>query len=205
MEIFTKSRMRSFGVALILLTLALFFQYYASAYSIRNSDRFVGDFFLDNLPTVDLNAIIVEGALIALVLSIIILLLNPRHLIFSLKATALLIAVRALFIAVTHLGIYPNQIVPDPTGWADRLYLKFGLEGGYFFSGHTGLPFLMALVFWNKRTLRFVYLGLCVLFGVSVLLAKVHYSIDVLAAPFVTYSIFKASQYFFAEDYKLID
>jgi hypothetical protein len=203
-EIFTKARVRSLCVAFVLLALALIFQSYASAYSIRNSEHFVGDIFLDNFPAVDLNAIIVEGALIAIAASIGILLVNPRYLTFALKASALLIAVRAFFVAATHLGIYPNQIVPDPSGWADSLYLSLGLEGGYFFSAHTALPFLMGLIFWDKRPLRFIYFGASLLFGFSVLLAKVHYSIDVFAAPFITYSLFKAAQYMFLEDYRLI-
>ncbi len=201
---FTRERKRSLLVGVILFALAVIFQFYASAYSSRVSSNFVPDLLLDNLPIVNLNFIIVEGALATITGTIILLLCKPRYLLFALKAAAIFIATRAIFISVTHLGIYPGQIGPDPTGIFDRIYTGLGLEAGFFFSGHTGLTFLMALVFWNKRLFRYIYLALSVTFGIAVLFAHVHYSIDVLAAPYITYGIFKMSQYFFKEDYDLL-
>lgn len=203
-EVFTGARIRSLSVALILVGLAIVFQFYASAYVQRVSSNFVQDLFLEILPVVNLNAIIVEGALTAIAGSIILLLLKPRYLIFAIKASAIFIATRAVFISVTHLGIYPGQINPTSYGFFDHLYTGLGLEAGFFFSGHTGLSFLMALILWDEKLWRWVYIALTVLFGASVLLAHVHYSIDVLAAPYMTYAIFKMSQYFFKEDYRLV-
>jgi hypothetical protein len=37
-------------------------------------------------------------------------------------------------------------------------------------------------------------------FGLSVLIAHIHYSIDVFAAPFMAYSIFSLARYFFKKD-----
>lgn len=202
-EIFTRRRVRSLLLGLILIGLAIVFQFYASAYSERVSRNFVRDIFLDNLPVVNLNGIIVEGALAALGGSIILLLSKPRYILFALKASALFIATRAVFISLTHLGIYPGQINPDGAGFFDRIYTGLGLKAGYFFSGHTGLSFLGALVFMKEKFWRYVYIALTAIFGVSVLLAHVHYSIDVFAAPYITYAVFKMSQYFFREDYWL--
>jgi hypothetical protein len=200
---FTKERVRSLLVALILLSLAIVFQFYASTYSERVSSNFVQDLLLDNLPIVNLNAIIVEGALVAIAGSIMLLFLKPHYLIFTLKAAAIFIATRAVFVAVTHLGIYPGQVVPS-NGFFDSIYTGLGLQAGYFFSGHTGLSFLMALVFWDERFWRFVYIALSVIFGISVLLAHIHYTIDVLAAPYMTYAIFKISEYLFKADYQFL-
>ncbi len=201
---FTKEHVRSLLVAFVLLGLAIVFQFYASLYSTRVSSNFVHDIFLDNLPTIDLNVIIVEGALLAIAGTAFLLATKPQYLIFSLKAVAIFIATRAVFVSVTHLGIYPGQIGPDPTGFFDNIYTGLGLQAGYFFSGHVGLPVLMSLIFWKERFWRFLYIGAAVVFGASVLIAHVHYSIDVLAAPYMTYCIFKISQYFFSADYKLI-
>jgi hypothetical protein len=201
---FTKERIRSFLVALVLLGLAIVFQFYASAYSTRVSSNFVHDLILDNIPIVNLNAIIVEGALAAIAGTILLLLLKPKYILFALKATAIFIATRAVFVAVTHLGIYPGQVNPGP-GFFDSIYTGLGLQAGFFFSGHTGLTLLMALVFWDEKFWRYVYIAAAIIFGTSVLFAHIHYTIDVLAAPYMTYAIFKLSQYFFKEDYELIE
>jgi hypothetical protein len=202
--LFTKRWMRSFCVGLILLGLAMVFNFYASAYAIRVASGAVSDIFLNNIPAVNLNFAVVEGALAAIALSIILLLSKPNYIIFTLKAVAIFIATRAVFIASTHSGIPPGQINPDLTGFFDRLYLDLGLAGGFFFSGHTGLTFLMALIFWDEKCWRYLYFALSFIFGISVLLAHVHYTIDVLAAPYIAYTIFKMAQYLFKEDYALL-
>lgn len=202
---FTRDHVRSILVGLIFFLLAVVFQFYASAYSNRVPSNSVPDLILDALPIVNLNFIIVEGALAAFAGSFILLFFKPKYIAFALKAGAIFIATRAVFVSVTHLGIYPGQVGPDPTGFFDRLYTGLGLEAGFFFSAHTGFPFLMGLIFWKEKLWRYLYFALSVVFGIAVLFAHVHYSIDVLAAPYITYSIFKMSQYFFPEDFKLTE
>lgn len=199
----TREHVRSLINGSILFVLAVIFQYYASAYVNRVPSNSVADLFLSILPVVNLNFLIVEGALAAIAISLIVIIAKPKYLLFTLKAAAIFIATRAVFISVTHIGIYPGQIGPDPTGFFDHIYTGLGLEAGFFFSGHTGLPFLMALIMWDEKFWRYAYLVLSVVFGIAVLFAHVHYTMDVLAAPYMSYGIFKMSQYFFAEDYKL--
>jgi membrane-associated phospholipid phosphatase len=202
-DFFTRERVQSLLVGLILLSLAIVFQFFASVYANRVPSTAVPDLLLNALPIVNLNLIIVEGALTAIAGTIALLFAKPKYLIFSLKATAIFIATRAVFVSLTHLGIYPGQVNPGK-GFFDGIYTGLGLEAGFFFSGHTGLTFLMSLIFWKERFWRYFYMVLSAVFGISVLLAHVHYSIDVLAAPYLTYTIFKMSQYFFEHDYKLI-
>lgn len=201
---FTKEHIRSLIVALVLMALAVVFQFYASAYVQRVQSNSVSDFFLYYLPVVNLNWLIVEGALGAIAISVILILAKPQYLLFTLKAGALFIATRAIFIAATHIGIYPGQVNPD-NGFFDRIYTGLGLEGGFFFSGHTGLPLLMSLVFWDEKFWRYAYMILAILFGIAVLFAHVHYTIDVLAAPYMTYGTFKIAQFLFPADYELIE
>ena len=200
---FSPTRIRSLLIGILFLALAFTAQSFASSYSMQNSGQFVGDFFLEHLPVIDLNFIIIECALFAIVFMTLFILSKPSSIIFTMKAVAIFVATRAFMISVTHLGVYPGQIVPDP-GFFDGIYSALNLQAGYFFSAHTGLPILMALIFWDEKFWRYVFLAFSVIFGISVLIAHVHYSIDVFASPFMTYSIFKLSQYLFTEDYELM-
>jgi hypothetical protein len=162
----------------------------------------VRDLVLDSLPTVNADAVIVQGAILFLLICIALFLWHPRHLFFGVKAVALFVMVRATFLNLTTFGVHPSQAVFDD-GFGSALYNLVNFDGNFFFSGHTGMPFLMALIFWNIKQLRVLFLAIAVLFAASVLLAHVHYSIDVFAAPFITYGIFRIAQWLFSSDYAL--
>jgi len=66
------------------------------------------------------------------------------------------------------------------------------------------MPFLLALMFWNNKVLRYVFLGFSILFAVVVLLGHLHYSIDVLSAFFITYTIFDICKFIFKKDRQII-
>jgi len=208
-DLFDCENWYSLITAFVLLGFSFVFEHFASVYALvyleRSTSVYVGDLFLDNLPVVDLSFIIVEIAMVSIVLMVLFLVyFRPRYLLFSLKALALFIAIRALFISLTHIGIYPGSINLGD-GFFDAIYSYLNFQTGFFFSGHTGIPFLMALVFWNKPLERNVLLVLSLVLAVSVLLAHTHYSIDVLAAPFMAYGIFNIAQYLFPRDYELIE
>lgn len=67
-----------------------------------------------------------------------------------------------------------------------RIYLTQDL----FFSGHTATTFLLVLYLWRRPALRALALVGHVAMVASVLLAHMHYSIDVVGAWAVTFAIF---------------
>ena len=206
-DLFSRRRLPSLLSALAFLGVAYVAEHYANAYAfdvaLRPTTTHVGDLFLDNIPVLDLNFLIIEGAFIAIILGVLLVLSRPRFLPFSLKALALFVIVRAFFISLTHVGIHPEQISPG-VGFFDGIYLYLNFQTGLFFSGHTALPFLMALIFWNDRRIRNILLALSLVFGAAVLVAHIHYSIDVFAAPFMAYGIYHIARRIFREDYALI-
>jgi hypothetical protein len=205
-DLFTPSRRPSLLGALAFLAAAYVVEHYANvyafAYSAHPNFNHVGDLILDTVPVVNLNFLIIEGALIVIVLGALFVLSKPRYILFSLKSVALFIIVRAIFTSLTHIAIYPEHIVPG-LGFFDAIYLYLNFQTGLFFSGHTGLPFLMGLIFWEHKKARRIFFLLSGIAGVSVLFAHVHYSIDVLAAPFMAYGIFNIAKRLFASDYAL--
>lgn len=203
----TERHKHSLYLAIVLIILSLIIQIGAGRYSARRaiSANSVGDIFLDNLPLVNLDFMIVQVALIFWVGCIFLMVVRPKYLLFGLKATALFVVFRSFFLSLTHVGIYPNDISLNPGGDIDRFLNLFSFPGNYFFSGHTGFPFLMTLIFWKEKLWRRFFGLATIVFAATMLLAHAHYSIDVFAAPFITYGIFKITEYLFPFDRALKD
>jgi uncharacterized membrane protein len=62
-----------------------------------------------------------------------------------------------------------------------------------FFSGHTATQFLMFMAF-TKRADKMLALAATVVMGILVLVQHVHYTIDVVAAPFLTFLVGMAAR-----------
>lgn len=192
--------------ALALFVAALFVQRVAYQYvDGRAVTTYVGDLLLDNLPTVNLDIFIVQGALAATFLVAPLFLMKPRYLSFALKTLAIFIIARSFFISLTHLGVNLQQITLNTERIGFGLYdILYNGKNDFFFSGHVGATFLLALIFWKEKTWRYVFLAASVIFGISMILAHMHYSIDVFAAPFITYSIYAIARKIFSKDFSLI-
>ena len=197
-----KKRLSLLAESLGLLAIALIIQKVADVYVGYLKGTYVPDLLLDHLPTVDLDFFIVQGALILTFVIIFLLLVKPRYFSFTIKALALFIITRSFFISLTHLGVSPRQLPLDTDSIGFSLYnWLYNSSGDFFFSGHTGTPYLMALIFWHEKLWRRFFLTCSIIFGISVLLAKIHYSIDVFAAPFMTYGIYTIAKTVFRKDF----
>ena len=115
---------------------------------------------------------------------------RPRLLVTSLQAYTLLMLCRMLMMWLIPLDPPENMILlRDPF-----LELLVGsgevLTRDLFFSGHTSLPFLLFLVA-RERRFRTAFLLLTIAVGSCVILQHVHYTIDVVVAPFVAYGCYR--------------
>lgn len=190
----------SFLVAVILFVISLGLNYFASQYATLRAGPPVGDIILDNIPVFELDFLHSYGPVFFWLIILVFVLKKPQTLPFTLKAIALFVVIRSVFVVLTHLGVSGDAIQAEaPLNFIEKL--SYG--GDLFFSGHTGLPFLMALIFWSNKWLRFFCLISAGFFGALVLLVHRHYSIDVLAAFFITYTIYDLAKYFFSRDYQL--
>lgn len=191
--------LKSVFLGLLLLCSSLIFNHIASAYATARAGGPVNDLLLDNLPVFNVDGIVNEGAMLFGIFIGTILFLSPKKIPFILKSVAFFVLVRAIFITFTHLGPVLQHSYIDPMD----LFSDLTTGGDYFFSGHTGLPFLLALIFWQNYRVRIVCLFVSVVFGASVILGHLHYSIDVFAAFFISHTIFVMVKRFFRRDYSL--
>jgi len=188
-------------MGVVFLAGSLLFNHLISAYVDRSAGAYVQDIFLDNLPVFNVDWIINDAVIIFTIFVVGYAIINPHKIPFIFKSMALFIGIRSIFITLTHLGPAPIRTYLDP----NDLLINLNNGRDMFFSGHTGLPFLLALIFWEDKLMRYVSLGASFVFGGAVLLGHLHYSIDVFAAFFITYSIFHLAHKLFPEDRNLFN
>lgn len=113
---------------------------------------------------------------------------------FLSKPGLLVLALTSYFILIflRMIAMYSVPLNPPTTTiiLSDPIVEFFGtsqtLTKDLFFSGHTSLMFLLFLVAENKL-IKKLFLAGTIIVGVAVILQHVHYSIDVIAAPFFTF------------------
>lgn len=194
-----KSFLYSALVSFMLFAISLVINYFAGIYVNKVASNVVADVVLSNLPVINTNGIFIEGFLIFVALLVSLMIHEPKRIPFILKSIAFFIVIRSAFITLTHIGPFPGRSLAE-----EPMAIKVFTSGAdLFFSAHTGLTFLLALIFWEQYYLRSIFLIFSIIAGVSVLLSHMHYSIDVAAAFFITHSIFMIAKRLFKEDHDL--
>jgi hypothetical protein len=196
----------SFALSGAFLIISLFVNYYAVVYATERASSAVTDIVLSNIPVFDVDGIFVWGPIVFWTVVSVYCLAGPKRIPFFLKSVSLFVVIRSAFVILTHIGPFPDRITIDPFGMnllqdvSSKAFLAFFTGKDLFFSGHTGLPFLLALVFWQSKPMRYFCLFASIFFGTVVLLGHLHYSIDVLSAFFITYSIYHIAIRLFPKD-----
>lgn len=189
----------SCGMAFLLLIISFIANFYVGIYAVERASNPVTDIILSNIRVYDVDGIFIYGPIVLWTFVMILLVLNPKKIPFTIKSVALFTLIRSLFVSLTHIGPFPGHLVFP----ANSFITYFTSGSDLFFSGHTGLPFLLALIFWENENLRWIFIGASILFGIVSLLGHLHYSIDVLSAFFITYTIYHLSERFFRKDRRL--
>ncbi len=176
-------------ITLILLVVTLiFFTHFINAVEARNGVE-LNDPVLKLFYPIDLSGFIFSVIYISVVIGLITLLTNPKRLVFALQVYTLVVLVRIITLYLTPLNAPGNMIL-----LVDPIVKNLGtgqlLTKDLFFSGHTATMFFLFLVSVNKKMKLFFFFGF-VLIALAVLLQHVHYTIDVVAAPFFTYTSFR--------------
>lgn len=191
--------MMSAGLSLLMLLVSAFINFGAGVYATDRVSSPVTDIILSNIPVYDVDGIFIYGPLVLIAVIIWLCFSEPKQLPFICKSLALFIVIRSGFVSLTHIAPFPTRIGIQPSD-----IISFFTSGNdLFFSGHTGIPFLMALIFWNNPFWRYFFIILSIFFGIIVLMGHLHYSIDVASAFFITYSIFHIAERFFKEDLRV--
>ena len=144
-------------------------------------------------------------------LALILLAMHPARFVRYSMSAGFIGLIRGVCIFVTGLGPVNGHDVnvglSDEKRWSTFWHLvnPFGffntdtgarvyLTKDLFFSGHTATTFLLLLYCWSVPKLRWPALVCHVLIVASVFLAHLHYTIDVIGAYAITFSVFTISE-----------
>lgn len=189
----------SLPVGIVLFGLSLLVNSYAIKFATEYASSPVTDVILSNTRAYEVDGLFVYGTLVVILFSVALVFAHPKRLPFALHALTLFILIRAIFTSLTHTGPFEETYISDFGQVINHAF--FGAD--HFFSGHTGMPFLGALAFWHIPWVRWSFLAASGFFAVVVLLGHLHYTIDVLAAFFITYAIYHLAIQLFRREHRL--
>lgn len=125
----------------------------------------------------------------SLIIAIINFTKEPIKLLLAIQSYVLLVVFRLIVMYVTPLDA-PVKLL----SLNDPFVQFFGsgkiLTKDLFFSGHTATLFLLFLIA-DKKFIKAFFLCSTLVIGVAVILQHVHYSVDVLTAPFFAYTSYR--------------
>jgi len=119
---------------------------------------------------------------------------NPLNLMIALQAYGLMVVFRTIAMYLVPLEP-PVQMILLNDPFVQLLGQGDILTKDLFFSGHTATLFLLYLLT-SKNKIRIVFLAATFAVAAAVLIQRVHYSIDVFAAPFFAYTSFRLIKQF---------
>ncbi|MGD8306681.1 MAG: phosphatase PAP2-related protein [Ignavibacteria bacterium] len=187
-EIFLKKRTELAMTISVLVILLIIFPRFLIFIESRNAFN-LPDPILSLFTPIDLTGLIFSFIYICLVVGIIHFATNPDKLLIALQAYSVMLVFRMMVMYVTPLDA-PETLLP----LNDPFVQLFGsgdiLTKDLFFSGHTATLFLLFLIT-EKTYLKIIFLICTISVGISVLLQHVHYTVDVISAPFFAYASYR--------------
>lgn len=187
-----KSFRTKFIVSVILLAVSLFF---LAKFLDYNEDRIGFSFvdpFLSLFHPIDLTwftFLLIYGAL---VVGLIAMAKYPKRILIAFQSYTLVSSLRMITIFFLPLSA-PPLIIPMKDPFVEFFGGGETMLKDLFFSGHTATMFLLALTAKHKK-LKWAFVVFTIIVAACVLAQHVHYTIDVISAPFFAYTSYRISR-----------
>ncbi len=200
-EFLSHKRLRYEFILTVLLLVIIVYSF--SRYLLFNETRagaIIDDPIQKYFHAIDLNVPIFFAIYSSLLIGIISFSFNPRQLMMAFQTYALLVTLRMISMYLIPLDPPRDCIdLQDPVVFMMGTGMKIVKD--LFFSGHTSTSFMLFQVARNKY-LRFYFLAATITVGISVILQKAHYSIDVVAGLVYSYASYQMIRHLHAKYHK---
>lgn len=152
----------------------------------------MNDWLLKELPSIDVSVLIVILMVSAILVFHIRCATHPDMFLVLTWALVFQLIFRIVTIDITKFYPPPGLVVlQDPIG--SILYHSQFITRDLFYSGHTACAFLFFLCS-RKKTDRYYMLLTTIVVAILLLLQHVHYTLDVISAPFFAFICYRLSQ-----------
>ncbi|MBX7041411.1 MAG: phosphatase PAP2 family protein [Ignavibacteria bacterium] len=190
-----------FTVTVILLVLTV---YFFSRYLLFNETRagaVIDDPLQRHFTAVDLNVPIFFAIYSSLLIGLISFSFNPKQLMMAFQTYIVLVVLRMISMYLIPLDPPAECIdLQDPVVFMMGTGQKIVKD--LFFSGHTSTSFMLFQVARNKY-LKAYFLAATITVGISVVLQKAHYTIDVVAGLVYSYASYQLVKHWHAKYHHL--
>jgi hypothetical protein len=187
-----KSFRTKFLITIILLAIILFSLATFLAYNEARPGFSFNDPLLATFHPVDVTWVTFGLIYLGLIIALLFLAFHPDRMLLALQSYTLIAALRLITIYFLPLNA-PLHIIPLKDPFVEYFGGGTTLLRDLFFSGHTSTMFLFFLTAKSKK-LKTVFLICTILIAACVLIQHVHYTIDVVAAPFFAYTSYRISR-----------
>jgi hypothetical protein len=174
------------GFVLVIIILA-FFPLFFQTIEKRNG-LVLNDWLLEQLSAYDVSIFVFIIIWATTLLILIRGIQEPDILLQFIWAYFFLCALRVISISLVSLDP-PAKLLPMIDPISNAFYGKKYITKDLFFSGHTSTVFLNFLCLRKKADRSLALIG-AIIAGILLLIQHVHYTIDVIAAPFFTYLVY---------------
>ncbi|MBE9462436.1 phosphatase PAP2-related protein [Dyadobacter subterraneus] len=178
---------------LILCVISFFLNHFFQAIEVREGVA-INDILLSILPAKDCSEIIFILIWSCVGLATVRFLYNPMIFLGFLWSYVALCLTRIITITLVPLNA-PEGLIPLRDPLSNYFYGQVFITKDLFYSGHTATLFLIYLCLEKKNDKLFVLFSTAIV-GLLLLFQHVHYSMDVLAAPFFAYLNYYCSKKF---------
>jgi hypothetical protein len=186
------SRSNLIGGIIALVFLAIFTYYFFDYIENRSGGVVMNDLILRLIPARDVSIPIVFFEVTVIILFIVRSTTDPAMLITFLLAYILILISRNITIGITELRP-PTGLIELKDPIAALIYKSKSINRDLFYSGHTSLLFLFYLCA-NKKADKYYILIAAISVGILLLIQHVHYTIDIVCAPFFAYGCYWLSK-----------
>jgi len=158
-------------------------------YNEKRTGFTLNDPILSKLSPIDLTIFIFILIYFSVLVGLFNLIKSPKQLLFAFQIYSLVLLIRLCLMYLLPLNP-PNGIIPLQDPFVELFGTGKILLRDLFFSGHTATLFLLFLVI-EKKTYKTFFLISTFLVAIALLCQHVHYTIDVITAPFIVYASYR--------------